>query len=185
MRRIALNILLVAGLFAVAIPSAIAADLSDTTWKVKGHSRMWSHQAGRAFERMNDVIQFQADPDGDGTARAEFSFDLSALNGPWADKGGRRFGGRIDDASFEQILEGFINSAAGVDDASVTQVRRDRIWGHLNKQGDVLKMKIRVKVWYTIPSQEIERQGAWVKIGLRGRLMDGTPGSGDHPGRRP
>ena len=159
----------------VFVGSALAADLTDTTWDLKGKTRMWGHKAGKNFGKNDDSLTFYG---GDATAGTDpsFEFTTSPLVGTWSDAGGRRVTGHVDETAFELAIEDFINNATGATDANVIEVRKNRIWGHVNRDGQILKLKVRVKVWYEIPSQEVERSGAWIKSGFKGKLDIGAPG---------
>ena len=184
MRGSILGILL---LMMSSVPS-VAADMSDTSWDLSGRSRGVKilpprTGEGRDFSRTLGTMSFDADPDGTGDQMAGWSLvvqaiDLPApLTGTWYDDGGRRFKGEVDEEEFTAVLEAFLSDMYGVPvDAMVVNVARNRIKGHVGRDGDRMRLKLRFKVDMEIdtPDGVITRR-AWVKIGLRGDLVAGEP----------
>jgi hypothetical protein len=167
-----------------AVPS-LAADMTDTEWDLDGRERTWVRSVGRDFTKASATMYFApaADSDDDGTlepATWELVIDDypdMPLTGTWSDWGGRRFGGEVDESVFVEALKAFLADMYGVEtDAVMVNLVRNRMKGHLNRDGDRMKMKLRFKGDLEIDSPEgpITRR-AWIKMRLRGKLVTPDP----------
>lgn len=163
-----------------AVPS-LAADMSDTEWNLDGRERTWVRSVGREFGKTSATMSFgpAVDADEDGTIDEPATWELVTddfpmpLTGTWADEGGRRFGGEVDEDVFVEALRGFLADMYGVEvDAVMVNLVRNRMKGHLDRDGDRMKMKLRFKCDLEIDTPEgLMTRRAWIKMRLRGTLV--------------
>jgi hypothetical protein len=163
-----------------SLPS-LAADMSDTDWDLRGRSRVWVRSEGRDFGRTNATMHFDADNDGtaDGVAPWQIVVDAipMPLEGTWSDDGGRRFKGDVDEGVLTEVLEAFLSELHGTAvEVTVLDTVRSRIKGHVGRDGERMRLKLRFKVDMEYDTAEgLVTRRAWVKLDMRGRLATGEP----------